>query len=1086
MATRDGPRLSDLVRRHRTAAALSQEALAERAGLSVRAISDLERGVHQTPRLETVRLVAVALGLPEADRADLFAAARPAVLQHGPGGTIPVFLPALPVPLVGRDREQALLRGQLTAALSGHGGVTLIGGEAGIGKSTLASALGHEAIAHGASVLVGHAYQTTECPPYGPWAELLAHGAARLEGLPSPLGVLQPDEEGASASQSALFAAVRDYLEAMAARGSVVLILEDVHWADPISLDLLRFLARQVAAVPLLLLVTYRSDELSKHHPLSQLLPMLVREAHATRLSLGPLQGPDVRAFVRTRYRLPETDEDRLVAYLTDHADGNPFFSGELLRTFEEEALLRPRDPRTDEWVVGDLTRARVPSLLRQVIDGRLARLGEEVQRLLAVAAVIGQEAPLALWGRVGDVSQEAVLAAVEAAVEAHLLEETRDGLHVRFVHALIREAVYAGLPPSPRRRWHRLAGEVLAAGPLPDPDAVAHHFRQAGDPRAISWLVRAGERAQRLYAWWTAAERFEAALALMAAAEGDARERGWLLYRTARLRRYSSPEQGIGALEEAERLAGLVGDQTLAAYALTDRGALRCFAGDLGQGLAELEAGIAALEAVSDTEENSSRWPVELWVADALPADGDRSALRDRGTGASASRRGTLAIWLAMVGRLEQARAEGERVLAQAPASGAPTPEDIAIADAYLALGIAYGGLGRPEQANTAFRHARDLFVRIKHHIGVTHAAWHELQWSAAPYQADDPTKLRQLAADAEREWAQASGAAEGPFGVQLPVLLLQGRWVEARSLAQAVHAIRATVRDRPAIELAWLAHQQRDAGMVRTLTREVLPAGPASEPGGSDYLTALELLRAEASLAVDAGDLALGRTWLEAHDRWLAWSGAVLGRAEGYLAWGAYQRAAGDLHLAYHHATQALAHATAPRQPLALLAAHRLLGELDTAGGRHHEAAAHLEQALVLADACAAPYERALTLLSQAGWHEATGDRGIAQALLDEVRAICEPLGAIPVLARADALTERLMAEISPVSSGGYPAGLTEREVEVLRLIAAGKSNREIGADLFLSPRTIERHITNAYRKIDARGKADATAYVLRHHLA
>jgi DNA-binding NarL/FixJ family response regulator len=243
--------------------------------------------------------------------------------------------------------------------------------------------------------------------------------------------------------------------------------------------------------------------------------------------------------------------------------------------------------------------------------------------------------------------------------------------------------------------------------------------------------------------------------------------------------------------------------------------------------------------------------------------------------------------------------------------------------------------------------------------------------------------------------------------------------------------------------------------------------------------------LLRAQASLVVDEGDLPAARTWLDAHDRWLAWSGSVLWQAEGKLTWSAYHRAAGELDLAYHLATEALARATEPRQPLALLAAHRLLGELDTSAGRYDAAAAHLDEALALSTSCAAPYERALTLLAQAEWHAASGNREDAQALLDEVRATCVPLGAARALAQADALTARWRVGSPPGSSRAYPAGLTEREVAVLRLIASGKSNREIGAELFVSPRTIERHITNAYRKIDARGKADATAYVLRHHL-
>jgi DNA-binding CsgD family transcriptional regulator len=982
-------------------------------------------------------------------------------------------------PIVGRTREHAHVRDQLDAALSGQGGVALIGGEAGIGKTTLANALGDEAATHGAFVLTGHAYHLTENPPYGPWTALLAHASARLEGFTNPLDALQADEVGASASQAALFARVRDWLAALALRRPLVLVLEDMHWADPASLDLLRFLARQVSGFPLFLLVTYRTDELSKDHPLYHLLPVLVHEANATRIGLRPLQGADVRALVRTRYRLPEADEDGLVAYLYEHAEGNPFFTGELLRTFEEESLLRPPDPLHDEWALGDLTQARLPALLRQVIDGRLTRLGEEAQRLLAVAAVIGQEVPLAVWEQVAEVAEEEVLDAVEAAAAAHLLEETRDRTGVRFVHALIHEAIYAGVPPSRRRRWHRQAGEVLAMGSHPDPDAVAHHFRQAADTRAIAWLVRAGERAQRLYAWWTAADRFEAALTLMEATGADAREQGWLLYRAARLRRYVSPEQGIAALEGVEVRAAAAGDAELAAYALCDRGTLRCFSGDLRRGLAELEAGVAALDALPRRKAAGTDERVALWVADALSG-----ASTQHGTAASGvGRRGALTIWLGWAGRLDEARALGAQLVAIASADcGTPTSDDIACGDAYLGLAMGYAGLGQPEDARHAFGRARDLFLRAEHHIGVAHSGLMELLWTVVPYQADRVAERQYLAAEAVRAWARASGAAHGPFGAQLPLLLLEGEWVEARQLALEVHDAN---RERPDVELVTLAYEQGDTDVIAMLTREVLPVGPATEPGGSNFLTTLALLRAQVSLAIDAGDLATAREWLEAYDRWLHWSGAVLGQAEGHLAWSVYHCAVGDPSLACDLATRALVRATEPRQPLALVAAHRLLAELDTAAGRYAEASGHLDEALVLAAACASPYERALTHLGRAEWHAATGDRMAALVLLDEVRAICAPLGAAPALARADALATQLSSAVAPVASGGYPVGLTEREVAVLRLIADGKTNREIGTVLFLSPRTIERHITNAYRKIDARGKADATAYVLRHHL-
>jgi DNA-binding CsgD family transcriptional regulator len=237
-------------------------------------------------------------------------------------------------------------------------------------------------------------------------------------------------------------------------------------------------------------------------------------------------------------------------------------------------------------------------------------------------------------------------------------------------------------------------------------------------------------------------------------------------------------------------------------------------------------------------------------------------------------------------------------------------------------------------------------------------------------------------------------------------------------------------------------------------------------------------------AALCLDAGDLATARAWLEAQDRSLDWSGAVLGRAEGHLGWAAYHRAAGEPELAREHAERALARASEPHQPLALLAAHRLLGELDTAAGRSADGAAQLAAALGLADACAAPYERALTLLALAELRAATGEKEAAEALLDDARAICAPLDARPVLARIEGVASRLGD--TPPRPASYPAGLTAREVEVLRLVATGLSNAAVAERLFLSERTVHGHLRSIYGKLGVSSRSAATRYALEQGLA
>jgi DNA-binding CsgD family transcriptional regulator len=280
----------------------------------------------------------------------------------------------------------------------------------------------------------------------------------------------------------------------------------------------------------------------------------------------------------------------------------------------------------------------------------------------------------------------------------------------------------------------------------------------------------------------------------------------------------------------------------------------------------------------------------------------------------------------------------------------------------------------------------------------------------------------------------------------------------------------------------LGAIAQGQGDFARAWQLVHEDMPEGLATAPGTGNYATTLLLQRLAATLALNADDLRMAEGWLVAHDRSLAWSGAVLGRSEGQALWSRYYRAAGEAHRACIAAVQALALATAPRQPLALLAAHRLLGELDTDAARHADAQAHLDGALTLADACAAPYERALTLLALAELRIATDQHEEAARLLTEAHAVLVPLGAKPALARADALAARLPPSVAPRSD----VGLSAREIEVLRLVAAGHTNRQIAEMLSLSERTVHVHVRNILTKTGADNRAGATAFAFRHGLA
>ncbi|HEX5506120.1 MAG TPA: helix-turn-helix transcriptional regulator, partial [Thermomicrobiales bacterium] len=687
----------------------------------------------------------------------------------------------------------------------------------------------------------------------------------------------------------------------------------------------------------------------------------------------------------------------------------------------------------------------------------------------------------LALWSAVGAVAEEALLDVVERAVAAHLLAATPDGAGVRFVHALVREALYEGVLPPRRRAWHGRIAEALVGAPAPagappDPDAVAYQFQQAGDPRAAEWLVQAGERAQAAYAWLTAAARYEAALAVLEARGAAARERGWLLFRLARMRRFADPRRGLGYLEEASRLATASGDPVLAAHALGMRGLLACLGGELRRGLADLEAGVAAF--------------------DALPALPDlQQAPADIGEGMAPTFRSLIVLQQARIGRLAEAQAAALGPRADATTARAWADLDPAgVTLMHEAVATIHAALGRPREARRAFAQARAGRRAAGHHYQVGLVALHELQAVVLPYQADQLAERQTLAAEAEAAWNRARTVRPElpPRLIRLPLLLVEGAWAEVPTLARPVLEGGGRGAYAPQFlvgTLGRLLYARGEGDLVWRLVQEVLPAGPATAPGDTLFAPALTLQGLAAALALDAGDPPTARAWLECHDRWLNWSGAVLGRAEGALGWAAYHRAAGDLTAARDHAEAALAHAAEPRQPLALLAAHRLLGELAAATGEHAAAAAHLAEALALADACAAPYERALPLLALAELRAATGAHETAGSTLAEARAILGPLDAKPALDRAAALAARLAAPApapTPPAPPAYPAGLTAREVEVLRLVARGLTDAQVAERLFLSPHTIGAHLRAIYGKLGVTTRSAATRFALEHRLA
>ena len=316
-------------------------------------------------------------------------------------------------------------------------------------------------------------------------------------------------------------------------------------------------------------------------------------------------------------------------------------------------------------------------------------------------------------------------------------------------------------------------------------------------------------------------------------------------------------------------------------------------------------------------------------------------------------------------------------------------------------------------------------------------------------------------------------------PEAATLPLLLVQGSWTEAYELARYTRTQGSPLERHMAITiLGHLAYYRGDTAQAWAMVREVLPRGPDSEPEDSLFPYAVEMLRLATRLALDTSDFTTASQWLKTHDYWLAWSGSVRGKAEAAFLRARLHLLQGDLQTAGQHAREAHNLATNPRQPLALLEVYRILGDVAVADGDHTGAERNLRQALDLSAACSVPYERALALFSMANLCQLTERASEAGRLLEDAREIASALDAAPLLDALGQLRSKL--ELAPST-----AGLSSREVEVLKLVTEGLTDAEAAERLYISPRTVSQHLRSIYNKLGVSSRTAATRVAIEKDL-
>jgi class 3 adenylate cyclase len=428
--------------------------------------------------------------------------------------------------LVGRDAELSRLEDALLSALRGDGGVMIVGGEAGMGKTRLVSALAMRARRLGSVVLSGGCSEAELSLPYLPFLEAIGNYLAttdisalreRLGSAAEELAQLFPQMGRPAANQGDAAQAKLRLFESMllllrdAARSrAVLLILEDLQWADPATRELLDYATRRLRSTNVLIVATYRSDELHRRHALLPTIQGWRRSGQVELVELEALDSSRVADMVCAIFdEASITDEFR--DYLHDRSEGNPFVLEEMLRDALDRGDIFHRDTGWDRKSVVEM---RIPRTVQDTILQRLERLAREHVSVLSAASVIGRSFDLATLAAVAGVDEATVLSALEASVTAQLLEEEdRTSGRYRFRHALTREAVYEDLVVPRRQQLHSKVADVLATRPDRVPVDLANHLLMAARyEEAVTMCVAAADDAMRALAYRDAAELLERA----------------------------------------------------------------------------------------------------------------------------------------------------------------------------------------------------------------------------------------------------------------------------------------------------------------------------------------------------------------------------------------------------------------------------------------------------------------------------------------------------------------------------------------------------------------------------------------------
>lgn len=984
---------------------------------------------------------------------------------------------APPAPLVGRQRELTVVMTHYEAVKVRRARVVLLTGEPGMGKTRLLDEVALRTAQDGAVVLRGEATEAEGMPPFLPFVEALGRHirvtqedqlcrqvAAAPEVLASllpelavcfrerPVPLPFPPEQ----ARLRLYEALGTFLAGIGALHALVLILDDLHWADSASLDLLCHLTRSRSNAHLLVVGAYRESEIDGNPTLARTVSELSRQRELTTLVVGPLSVAEVGTLAE--HRLGASLSKSVNVLLHAHSEGNPFFAEELLESWIETGALVQEH---QQWVAIAPLEYTLPPSIVGALHQRFTRLAPTVIDHLRVAAIIGRSFELALLARVEGQELEAVEECLLEAERARLVRAEQAGRFL-FSHDKIRECLYTEVSTSRRRRLHGSIGQLLEASYNQEQvmsashlAELAFHFACSGDQeRGVHYSLRAAAQALQATAYEEAMAHYHTTLALLGPAD---RRRGDVLLALGKAALLA------GKAQEAETLYETA-QRWLLAQADDQEAVLLAARATHGVGLAlwqqekRPEARTALEHALASFGDHRSaeRVKVLLDVSQLLLlslrqqeeglayAEQAREMAHGLGeTGLATTARRLVAGNLFIQGsELSYAVQSLEDVLAQAEASG-----DLEEAgECCFNLAMSYYWMAQVRRSHEVSLH------RIK----LLESCRYSSQGRTAP------------------TWL---------------VLLLasQGKWAQAERVLERVRPL----VEGPAspLPLALLHHCQ---GFLAYQREEYVVALGELESAivGQDLETGL------GEMMVSPGLLGLIQAKLGTREE----ASASMGRLERLLASlpeGILPTA--PLGMCLTLTAIALGdHERARRLYRPLLAftgqhywflVDRILGLIATLCGEWETAARHLEAAEATAECEELHPELARTLLGQADVEVRRGGKGStlrARSLLNRALVLFGELGMAESVHGVRRRLRALSHHSGDSTSPSLPANLTEREAVVLKLVASGKSNRQIAHTLVLSEKTVTNHLTHIFNKTASENRAAATAFAFRHGLA